>query len=130
MENKRGHAKIGEFKPMDLLACAAAREVRDGEVVFAGTGLPMLAIMLAQKKHAPSAVCIYESGSIAGRPIDLPTSVADARCSYQAAIADGLMDAFGQHASTQSKTTLCGKGKLYYFSGMALPLWAQIGMDA
>jgi len=118
MENKRGHAKIGEFKPMDLLACAAAREVRDGEVVFAGTGLPMLAIMLAQKKHAPSAVCIYESGSIAGRPIDLPTSVADARCSYQAAIADGLMDAFGQLQS--------GRVDLAYLSGAEVDMYGNV----
>lgn len=96
MESKKGYSKPGEFKPMDLLACAAAREVRDGEIVFAGTGLPMLAIMLAQHSQAPTAVCIYESGSIDGRPIDLPTSVADARCSYQASVADGLTDVFGQ----------------------------------
>lgn len=94
MDSKKGNSKIGEFKPMDLLACAAARQVRDGEVVFAGTGLPMLAIMLAQKTTAPTCVCIYEAGSIDGRPIDLPTSVADARCSYQGAVADGLMEAF------------------------------------
>jgi glutaconate CoA-transferase subunit B len=90
------HSKIGEFKPLDLLAVAAAREVTDGEVVFAGTGLPMLAIMLAQKTTAPNAVCIYEAGSIGGRPIDLPTSVGDARCHYQASVANGLWDVFGQ----------------------------------
>ena len=49
------YAKVGEFKPMDLLGAAAAREVRDGDVVFAGTGLPMLAITLAQNEHAPNA---------------------------------------------------------------------------
>jgi glutaconate CoA-transferase subunit B len=87
-------AKPGEFKPMDLLAVAAAREVNDGDVVFAGTGLPMLAIGLAQKEQAPSAVCIYEAGSIDGRPIDIPTSVGDARCAYQAAKSAGLFEAF------------------------------------
>jgi glutaconate CoA-transferase subunit B len=88
------YAKVGEFKPMDLLAAAAAREVRDGDVVFAGTGLPMLAITLAQNEHAPNAACIYEAGSIDGRPIDLPTSVGDARCAYQAAKAGGLFETF------------------------------------
>ena len=48
------------YSPMDLLAVAAAREVRDGDIVFTGTGLPMLAIMLAQHTHAPNSVCIYE----------------------------------------------------------------------
>ena len=90
------YAKVGEFKPIDLLAVAAAREVSDGEVVFAGTGLPMLAIMLAQRTNAPNATCIYEAGSVDGRPIDLPPSVGDARCHYQGALASGLWDVFGQ----------------------------------
>ncbi len=88
------YAKVGEYKGMDLLAAAAAREVCDGDVVFAGTGLPMLAIGLAQKEHAPTAACIYEAGSIDGRPIAIPTSVGDARCAYQAAKAGGLYEAF------------------------------------
>ncbi|MDH7496868.1 MAG: CoA-transferase [Syntrophomonadaceae bacterium] len=87
-------AKPGEYKPMDMLAVAAAREVNDGDIVFAGTGLPMLAIMLAQKTTAPNAVCIYEAGSIDGRPIDLPTSVGDARCAHMASMAAGLTEAF------------------------------------
>jgi glutaconate CoA-transferase subunit B len=82
------------YKPIDLLAVAAAREVKDGDVVFAGTGLPMLAIALAQLYSAPNAVCIYEAGSIDGRPIDLPTSVGDARCAYQSSVAAGLAEAF------------------------------------
>lgn len=89
-------AKVGEFKPIDLLAVAAAREVTDGDVVFAGTGLPMLAIGLAQLTTAPSAVCIYEAGSVDGRPVSLPTSVGDARCIYQASVASGLFDVFNQ----------------------------------
>ena len=82
------------YKGVDLLAVAAAREVQDGDVVFAGTGLPMLAIALAQLYSAPNAVCIYEAGSIDGRPIDLPTSVGDSRCAYQSAVAAGLTEAF------------------------------------
>ena len=90
------YVKVGEFKSIDLLAVAAAREVKDGDIVFAGTGLPMVAIMLAQLNKSPNAVCIYEAGSVDGRPISLPTSVGDARCSFKAAIASGLSDVFGQ----------------------------------
>ena len=118
MGSKNGYTKLGEFKPIDLLACAAAREVRDGEIVFAGTGLPMLAIMIAQHTQAPTAICIYESGSIDGRPIDVPTSVADARCSYQAAVADGLTDVFGQLQS--------GKVDLAYLGGAEVDLYGNI----
>jgi glutaconate CoA-transferase subunit B len=94
MSGDNGYAKIGEYKPIDLLAAAAAREVRDGDVVFAGTGLPMLAIALAQLEQAPNAVCIYEAGTVDGRAVDLPTSVGDARCAYMAAKGAGLFEAF------------------------------------
>ncbi|NLK52044.1 MAG: acyl CoA--acetate/3-ketoacid CoA transferase subunit beta [Syntrophomonadaceae bacterium] len=89
-------AKPGEYKVGDILAVSAAREVQDGEVVFAGTGLPMLAIMLAQRTTAPNACCVYEAGTVDGRPIHLPASVGDARCAYQAAICSGLFDVFSQ----------------------------------
>ncbi|MGS0746370.1 CoA-transferase subunit beta [Syntrophomonas erecta subsp. sporosyntropha] len=94
MADRNDFARPGEYKPIDLLAVAAAREVKDGDVVFAGTGLPMLAIMLAQLTSAPASVCIYEAGSIDGRPIHLPSSVGDARCAYQASMAAGLTEAF------------------------------------
>jgi len=82
------------YKGVDLLGVAAAREVQDGDIVFAGTGLPMLAIALAQLTNAPNAVCIYEAGSIDGRPKDLPASVGDARCATQSSVAAGLTEAF------------------------------------
>ena len=78
--NNHNYAKHGEYKVMDLLAVAGAREVEDNEVVFAGTGLPMLAVTLAQKTDAPKSSIIYEAGSIDGRPVHLPASVGDARC--------------------------------------------------
>ncbi|WP_054693306.1 CoA-transferase subunit beta [Syntrophomonas palmitatica] len=97
MKNQSDFAKVGEFKPLDILAVAASREVRDGDIVLAGTGLPMLAIMLAQKKNAPNAVCIYEAGTIDGRPLHLGTSVGDARCARQAAVISGLTETmYGQ----------------------------------
>ncbi len=92
----KNYTKDGDFRPIDLLAVAAAREVNNGDIVFAGTGLPMLAIMLAQKNGSEDSVCIYEAGSIDGRPISLPISVGDARCMYQASIASGLFDVFSQ----------------------------------
>ena len=73
------YAKPEEFGLADLLCCAASREVADSEIVFAGTGLPMVAIMLAQKTHAPNLKLIFEAGTQDGRPPEIPTSVGDAR---------------------------------------------------
>ncbi len=86
--NKRGYTLA------DLMTVAASREVRDGEIVFAGTGIPMLAIMLAQKTHAPNLKLIFESGTFDSHPIALPTSVGDPRCETASSRSSGLCEAF------------------------------------
>ena len=88
------YASPEEYNLADLLCCAASREVQDNEIVFAGTGLPMVAIMLAQRTHAPNLKLIFEAGTLDGRPPELPTSVGDARCETGASRSSGLYDAF------------------------------------
>lgn len=75
------YATPEEYGLADLMCCAAAREVQDNEVVFAGTGLPMVAIMLAQKTHAPKLKLIFEAGTLDGRPLKyrLPSVMPAAR---------------------------------------------------
>jgi glutaconate CoA-transferase subunit B len=77
-----------------LMAVTAAREIRDGEVVFAGTGLPMLGVMLAQHTHAPNCCIIFEAGTVACRLAHLPMSVGDPRTLHGAATAAGLNEVF------------------------------------
>lgn len=78
----------------ELMAVTAAREIRDGEVVFAGTGLPMLGAMLAQHTHAPNCVIIFEAGTVASQMAHLPMSVGDPRTVRGAAMAAGLYEVF------------------------------------
>lgn len=52
------------MRPTELMVAAAAREIRDGELVFVGMRLPLLAFMLAKKTHAPRAVGLFENGLI------------------------------------------------------------------
>ncbi len=59
------------------MAVSAARELRDGEVVFVGIGLPNLACNLARATHAPNLVLIYESGAVGAVPERLPVSIGD-----------------------------------------------------
>ncbi len=61
----------------ELMVCQAARELRDGEVVFVGIGLPNLACNLAKRLHAPGLVLIYESGAVGAAPQRLPISIGD-----------------------------------------------------
>jgi glutaconate CoA-transferase subunit B len=59
------------------MTAVAARELRDGEVVFVGIGLPNLACNLARATHAPNLVLIYESGAVGAVPERLPVSIGD-----------------------------------------------------
>ena len=66
-----------DYTPQEMMACVSARELRDGEVVFVGIGLPNLACNLARALHAPNLVLIYESGAVGAVPERLPLSIGD-----------------------------------------------------
>lgn len=55
------------FSTRAVMIAAAAREVRDGEVVFVGMRLPLVAFAVAKELHAPSAVGVFENGLIRDR---------------------------------------------------------------
>lgn len=52
----------------ELMVAAAAREIRDGEVVFVGMRLPLIAFVVAKKTHAPHAIGLFENGVIRATP--------------------------------------------------------------
>ena len=52
----------------ELMVAAAAREIRDNEVVFVGMRLPMIAFVVAKKTYAPRAVGLFENGVIRSTP--------------------------------------------------------------
>lgn len=55
-----------------LMVAAAAREIRDGEVVFVGMRLPLLAFAVARSLHAPTAVGLFENGVSRDTPPQAP----------------------------------------------------------
>ena len=48
----------------ERMVLRAAREIQEGETVFVGTRLPLLAYLVAKATHAPGAVALYENGLI------------------------------------------------------------------
>jgi glutaconate CoA-transferase, subunit B len=82
-----------EYTPQELMVVAAAREIADGEVVFVGMRLPLLAFGLAKRTHAPSAIGLFENGLLRDRvpPPDLYT-MSDAPNVAGAAWATGLLE--------------------------------------
>jgi len=54
----------GTPTPRERLVLRAAREIREGETVFVGTRLPLLAYLVAKATRARGAVALYENGLI------------------------------------------------------------------
>src|SRR5262245_5676244 len=77
-----------------MMASVAARELRDGEVVFVGIGLPNLACNLARATHAPNLVLIYESGAVGAVPQRLPVSIGDPALVTGSLMVCGMADVF------------------------------------
>jgi glutaconate CoA-transferase subunit B len=75
-----------------LLACTAARLLEDGRSVFVGTGLPMIAALLAQRTHAPRLLIVFEAGGVGPRVPSLPISVGESRTFHQAVLASSMHD--------------------------------------
>lgn len=50
------------------MVAAAAREIRDGDVVFVGMRLPLIAFVVAKNTHAPNAVGVFENGILRATP--------------------------------------------------------------
>jgi glutaconate CoA-transferase subunit B len=85
-------AQRGSYSESELLACVAARLLEDGRSVFVGTGLPMIASMLAQRTHAPNLLIIFEAGGVGPQVPVLPISVGDSRTFHRAVMASSMHD--------------------------------------
>ena len=57
-----------DYTPAELMVTAAAREIKDGETVFVGMRLPLIAFVLAKRTHAPNSVGVFEAGLVRDRP--------------------------------------------------------------
>ncbi|HOX44829.1 MAG TPA: CoA-transferase [Myxococcota bacterium] len=80
------------YTPTELLACVASGFLEDGCSVFVGTGLPLIATMLAQRTHAPGLLIFFEAGSFGPQLKALPISVGDSRTLHRAISASSMHD--------------------------------------
>ena len=66
------------YKLTELMVVRCAKEIKDGEVVFAGVGLPLVVVSFAMLTHAPNMILLTEGGSIrATAPPGLAITVDD-----------------------------------------------------
>jgi glutaconate CoA-transferase subunit B len=69
------------IRAREIMAVSLSRSLRDGETVFHGVAspLPMVAILMAQRLHAPHVVYLNITGSTDPSPESLPISTVDPR---------------------------------------------------
>lgn len=100
MEKKE--EKKAKYSLREMMAIAAAREIKDGEIVFCGTGISMLAAMAAKNISAPQSTIFFETGAIDSALEEVPLAVADSRVMHLTAVNGGLAEAF---ATMQNRFT-------------------------
>ena len=74
------------FTRSELLAVMSSRLLKDGQTVFAGVGISLLAATLAQRMHAPGLTILFEGGTLGPFivPGELPPSTNEQRCTRRA----------------------------------------------
>ena len=80
----------------EMMVVAAARQIRDREVVFTGMRLPLLGFSVAKATHAPNAVGLFENGLIREIPAQgLVVTMGDGPNQRDATAATTLIDVMG-----------------------------------
>jgi glutaconate CoA-transferase subunit B len=59
---------MSDHTPQELMVAVAAREIHDGDLVFVGMRLPILAYGVARSTHAPRARALFELGLMRDQP--------------------------------------------------------------
>jgi len=91
-----------EYSLREMMAIAAARQIMDGDIVFCGTGISMLAAMAAKHISAPNSTIFFETGAIDSILEEVPLAVADPRVMFGTAVNGSLADSF---ATMQNRRT-------------------------
>jgi glutaconate CoA-transferase subunit B len=96
------------YSAREMMALAAAREIKDGDIVFCGTGISMLAAMAAKHISAPNSVIFFETGAIDSQLEEVPMAVGDSRVMLGAAVHGSLADAFAFMQNRSTGTHVVG----------------------
>jgi acyl CoA:acetate/3-ketoacid CoA transferase beta subunit len=81
-----------KYNLREYLAFVGASILEDKKSVFVGTGLPIIASMLAQKTHAYNLLIIFEAGGLGPQLPELPVSVGESRTYYRGIAASTMHD--------------------------------------
>src|SRR2546423_8365590 len=89
--------EMSEIRATEIMVAAGAHELKDGEIVVVGIGLPQIACFLAKATHAAGLTPLLEIGVANMRPKDTPVGLADSRIFYRATCWSGFLEMMGMN---------------------------------
>ena len=89
-------SEIKPANPLEMVAYVLSLQIKDHQVVYVGTGLPMVSAILAHKTHAPNITLVYESGGQNPIEGDMPWSVGDPFTWRKSAVIQEMAYSFAQ----------------------------------
>jgi glutaconate CoA-transferase subunit B len=116
---------MADYTQMELMICAAARQLEDGSSVVVGTGAPCAAAMLAQRLHAPNLIVMFEAGGIAPQMPTMPISVGDSRTYYRAIMASSMLETMEMCQRGLADYTFLGAGQIDMYGNINSTLVGQ-----
>lgn len=109
---------MDSYNSMELMICAAARELEDGATVVVGTGAPCAAAMLAQKMAAPNLIVIFEAGGVGPILPTMPISVGDSRTFHRGIMASSMNEIMEMCQRGLVDYTFLGAGQIDAFGNI------------
>ena len=117
--------EVRGYSARDLMVAAAAREIHDGEWVFVGMRLPLLAFAVAKGTHAPGAVGLYENGVIRAAPgRQAIFTMGDSSYLRGATLCGGMLDVMGLLQQGRVHAGLLGAAEVDRFGNLNT-IWGQ-----
>lgn len=115
---------MSKIHPADNMTVAMARLLHDNETVFHGVAsqMPMTAILLAKKIHAPNLVYMSIAGGVDAFPVPLPTETTTDFC---------LLHNSSAYISLAEMFDLCARSKMdvAFLGGVQIDAYGRINMS-
>jgi glutaconate CoA-transferase subunit B len=90
---------MASYTETELIISNAAKEIKDGDIVAIGQGIPMAAGVLAKSTHAPNCIILTEAGLVGIKPFRNPLHIADPNCTRGYMYSCDLIDIFSTIAN-------------------------------
>ena len=101
------------YTDRELMVVCAAREIQDGERVFVGMRLPLLAFALAKYTHAPNCIGLFETGTMRDTPAaELLYTMGDPPNIHEALWTTGTREVLGLMAAGEVQMGFIGGAEI------------------